>query len=531
MLDKVLKERPQVKYVRTGNADTNASMLKINNELGFKPYTADILWQVELNKVMDYIQTGSSIKTRRITPMPDTEKITINMSAVDLGKVDLLVQEGLYSNRTDFIRMVTGASGYIGGQLISRLTGLGHHVVCMVRNPQQFRGKKWENVEIRQGDVLDRASLVSAMQGIEVAYYLIHAMAGGVQGFEEREYSGAENFGNAAKDAGIQRIIYLGGLGECEKGLSPHLWSRQHVGEILRTFGVPVTEFRAAVVIGLGSISFEMFRYLTERLPVMVTPKWVSTRCQPIAVKNVLDYLSLCLTEPRSIGKIYEIGGPDVMTYGDMMQEYASARHLKRYLIPIPILTPRLSSYWVNIVTPIPASYAQPLIEGLRSEVVVHDPSAQEDFNISLIPYKEALQQALTRDGSGVVESYWSGAAADLSAGRTRIITEGMFIEQRRLETEAAPGAVYGIFSAIGGKRGWFYANWLWKLRGWLDRLIGGVGMSRGRTREGEAQPGDVVDGYTVEAVEPGRLLRLRNDLIAPGPAWMQFEAQKECAW
>jgi uncharacterized protein YbjT (DUF2867 family) len=423
--------------------------------------------------------------------------------------------------------LVTGATGYIGGQLIRRLTAEGYHVVCMVRDPQRLIGEKWDDVEIRQGDVLDRASMEPAMQGIEVAFYLIHAMAGGTRGFEEREYSGAENFGMAAKEAGIKRIIYLGGLGVCEKGLSPHLWSRQHVGEILRDSGVSVTEFRAAVVIGLGSISFEMFRYLTERLPIMVTPKWVSTRCQPIAIENVLDYLTLCLELPQSTGKIYEIGGPDVLTYGDMMQAYASARHLKRYLIPVPILTPRLSSYWVNIITPIPISYAQPLIEGLRSEVVVHDPSAQEDFNIKLIPYPEALQQALTRDGSGEVETYWAGAQAGLPAGRTNIITQGMFIEQRRLETEIDPKAIYGVFARIGGKQGWYYADWLWKLRFWLDKLAGGVGKRQDQRRMGETQPGDIVDGFTVEMVKPGRLIRLRNEMKAPGPAWMQFEVQR----
>jgi uncharacterized protein YbjT (DUF2867 family) len=423
--------------------------------------------------------------------------------------------------------LVTGATGYIGGKLIPRLIAAGHHVICMVRDPQRLIGNKWENVEIRQGDVLDLPSLVSVMQGIDVAYYLIHSMAGGAQGFEERDYRGADNFGISAKEAGIQRIIYLGGLGECEKGLSPHLESRQRVGEILRLSGVPVTEFRAAVVIGLGSMSFEMFRYLTERLPVMITPKWVSTHCQPIAIENVLDYLTFCLSEPRSIGKLYEIGGPDVLTYGDMMHEYATARHLRRFLIPVPILTPRLSSYWVNIVTPIPASYAQPLIEGLRSEVVVHDPSALEDFKIKLIPYTKALQQALTRDGSGEVESYWAGAPAGLSPGQTHKITQGMFIEQRRLETKAEPGVVYDIFAKIGGKQGWYYANWLWHFRFWLDRLTGGIGIRQDYRNAKKIQPGDVVDGFIVEMVDEGRLIRLRNEMKAPGPAWMQFEIQQ----
>lgn len=421
--------------------------------------------------------------------------------------------------------LVTGASGYIGGRLFPRLINAGHHVICLVRNPQQLKGKKWENVEIREADVLDLASLRPAMQGIEVAYYLIHSMAGGPVGFEERDHLGGLNFGIAAREAGVQRIIYLGGLGVCEKELSPHLASRQDVGEVLRTSGVPVTEFRAAVVIGSGSMGFEMFRYLTERLPVMITPRWVSTRCQPIAIENVLDYLTLCLTEPRSIGNLYEIGGPEVLTYGSMMQEYALARHLKRYLLPVPILTPRLSSYWVNIVTPIPASYAQPLIEGLRNEVVVRDPSAQEVFKIKLIPYREALRLALERDGNGEVESIWAGGQPGLEPGVTHKITEGMFIEQRRMASAAKPAALFATFARLGGKRGWYFANWMWQLRGFLDQFVGGVGMRRGRRNQEEIQPGDVLDGFRVETVDAGRMIRLRNEMKAPGPAWMQFEA------
>jgi uncharacterized protein YbjT (DUF2867 family) len=422
--------------------------------------------------------------------------------------------------------LVTGATGYIGGRLIPRLIAGGHHVICMARDPGQLVGHKWENVEIRQGDVLDLASLRPVMQGLDVAYYLIHSMADGAHGFEVRDHTAADNFGVTARVAGVQRIIYLGGLGVCEKELSPHLASRQHVGDVLRASGVPVTEFRAAVIIGSGSMGFEMFRYLTERLPIMVTPRWVTTRCQPIAIENVLDYLTGCLTEPRSIGNLYEIGGPDVVTYGDMMREYAAARHLKRFLMPVPVLTPRLSSYWVNLVTPIPLSYAQPLIEGLRSEVVVNDPSAQEVFKIKLIPYAKAVCQALERDGSGEVETYWAGAQAGLQPGSTHKITEGMFIEQRRVESVAKPEEVYATFAGVGGKRGWYYADWLWGLRGLLDRLAGGVGMRRGRRSPDELRPGDVLDGFRVETVEPGRLVRLRNEMKAPGPAWMQFEAQ-----
>lgn len=424
--------------------------------------------------------------------------------------------------------LVAGASGYIGGRLVPRLEALGHHVVCLVRNPERLKGHWGENVEIRQGDLLDPVSLPRLMQGIEVAYYLVHSMADGVHGFIERDYAAAENFGTAAREAGVKRIIYLGGLGESDKFISPHLEARQRVGDVLRLSGVPVTEFRAAIVIGSGSMSFEMIRYLTERLPILITPKWINTLCQPIAIENILDYLALSLTEPRSLGSIFEIGGPDVLTYEDIMRGYATSRHLNRKLVNMPILTTRMLAIGADVVTPLPYPYLQILIDGLKSEVVVRDPSAQKLFNVKLIPYAHAVQQALERTGEGEVESFWDGAQPGLAAGRTRKVTEGMFIEQRRLETEAKPEALYATFAGIGGKHGWYYGNWLWALRGWLDRLAGGVGMRRGRPGgDGEIQHGDVLDGYRVETVEAGRLIRLRNEMKAPGPAWMQFEVQR----
>jgi uncharacterized protein YbjT (DUF2867 family) len=268
--------------------------------------------------------------------------------------------------------LVTGATGYIGGRLVPRLLAARHHVICLARDPSRLAGRGWQDCEVRQADLLDPASLGAALSGAEAAYYLVHSMADGARGFGERDHQAATNFGPAAREGGLRRIIYLGGLGT--KELSAHLASRQHVGDVLRASGVPVTEFRAAIVVGSGSISFETIRYLTERLPVMITPRWVSTRCQPIAVENVLDYLTLSLGEPLSVGRTFEIGGPDVLTYGEMMRAYAAARGLKRFLIPVPVLTPRLSSYWVDLVTPIPAAYSHPLIEGLRSEVVCMTP-------------------------------------------------------------------------------------------------------------------------------------------------------------
>jgi uncharacterized protein YbjT (DUF2867 family) len=422
--------------------------------------------------------------------------------------------------------LVTGATGTIGGKLVPRLVVEGHQVTCITREPRRLDPYNWQEVHILKADVLDLESIRQALQGIEVAYYLIHSMAGGKRGFIERDKVGAENFGTAAKEAGVQRIIYLGGLGQCEKLISPHLDSRQQVGDILRTSGVPVTEFRAPIVIGSGSMSFEMIRYLNERLPVLFTPKWINTLCQPIAIENILEYLIKSLDEPLSIGSIFEIGGPDVLTYKDIMKEYAAARRLKRSFITLPFLTTPVLALGADVITPLPTPYLQILIEGLRSEVIVHDPSAKQVFMMKLIPYRLAVKQALERDGTGEVERFWAGARVELQPGLTHKDTEGFFIEQRRTAINARPEAVYAIFERIGAKQGWYYANWLWQLRGWLDELAGGVGMRRGRLDPDKLEQGDILDGWRVEKIDPGRLIRLWFEMKAPGPAWLQFEAQ-----
>jgi uncharacterized protein YbjT (DUF2867 family) len=425
--------------------------------------------------------------------------------------------------------LVTGASGYVGGRLVPRLIAAGHRVVALARDPDRLSGRSWHGVEVRQGDVLDAATLVPALRDMEVVYYLVHSMAEGASGFEDRDRLAAENFAQAARTAGVQRIIYLGGLGGRDgdrQDLSSHLASRQQVGDLLRASGVPVTEFRAAVIVGAGSISFEMIRYLTERLPVMITPRWVTTRCQPIAIDNILDYLEQCLVEPKSIGATLEIGGPNVLTYGEMMHGYARMRGLKRFLIPVPVLTPRLSSYWVDLVTPIPAAYSHPLIEGMRSEVIVCNPAARELFDIRLIPYLEAVRLALDHTRSGEIETCWAGAQARLRPGLTLKDTEGMIREERRLNSVASAAALYAAFAGIGGRRGWLYADALWQIRGLADRIVGGVGMRRGRRTADDLRPGDALDFWRVEAVDRGRLTRLRAEMKVPGRAWLQFEAQ-----
>ncbi len=426
--------------------------------------------------------------------------------------------------------LVTGATGYVGGRLVPRLLAAGHRVRCLVRDPARLDGREWTSqVEVVRGDVLDAASLAPALAGIDAAYYLVHSMGGG-EDFHERDRRAAETFGGAARTAGIGRILYLGGLGDPQADLSPHLRSRQETGDALRAAGVPVTEFRAAVIVGSGSISFELIRYLTERLPVMICPRWVYTRVQPIAVRNVLDYLVGALDEPASADRVIEIGGADVLTYGDMMKGYARARGLRRWLVQVPVLTPRLSSYWVHLVTPIPAAIARPLILGLRNEVVVRTDEARRLFPaIEPLDYETAVLAALARLGAGEVETAWSDALVTTQGDvRPVVLTteQGMVIERRQRLVPAAPGAVFRAFGSLGGKTGWLYMDWAWQIRGIADRLIGGVGMRRGRRDPVELRVGDALDFWRVEAVEPERLLRLRAEMKVPGQAWLQFLAE-----
>jgi len=429
--------------------------------------------------------------------------------------------------------LVTGATGYIGGRLVPRLLEKNYRVRCLARRPEILRARPWgrdPRIEIVAGDVLDPASLRPALEGVSEAYYLVHSMTGGEEGFEDRDRWAALNFSNAAKSAGVQHIFYLGGLGSHEQELSPHLKSRQEVGDILRASGIPVTEFRAAIIVGAGSVSFEMIRYLAERLPVMICPQWVGSLCQPIAIRDVLSYLTAALEEPQSAGEVLEIGGADVLTYRDMMMQYGEVRGLKRRLWQISILTPRVSSYWVDLVTPIPSSLARPLIEGLKNDVVCRNRKARDLFpQIQPLPYREAVRLALERIERGQVETIWSGAQSSVSLDHPEEFSlesrEGMIIERRDIEVSAPPTAVFRVFSGIGGTRKWFYADDLWQLRGFVDRLLGGVGMRRGRRDPDSLIPGDAVDFWRVEEVEPGRLIRLRAEMKVPGKAWLQLEA------
>lgn len=362
-----------------------------------------------------------------------------------------------------------------------------------------------------------------------MAFYLVHSMAGG-NNFEERDMLAARNFATAARAAGVQRIVYLGGLGDPDTALSGHLRSRQETGAVLRAGGVPVTEFRAPVIVGAGSLSFEIIRYLTERLPVMICPRWLYKRAQPIAVHNVLDYLVAALETPESVGRIIEIGGADLMTYGDMLRGYATARGLKRWLVPVPVLTPRLSSYWVHLVTPVPAVIARPLIQGLRNDVLVRDDTARRLFpGIKPLDFATSLRLALANLETGQVESAWSDAlASSLGDNPPAALAthEGIIFERRQLTVAAPAPAVFRAFTRLGGTTGWLCLNWAWRLRGLIDRLLGGVGLRRGRRDPQELRVGDAVDFWRVEAVELNRLLRLRAEMKVPGRAWLEFRVE-----
>jgi uncharacterized protein YbjT (DUF2867 family)/uncharacterized protein YndB with AHSA1/START domain len=427
--------------------------------------------------------------------------------------------------------LVTGATGYIGGRLVPRLLDMGCRVRCLVRDPARLQGRPWHSaVEIVAGDVLQPATLAQAMQGVEVAYYLIHSLGAGAD-FHQRDLIAARNFSVEANAAGVKRIIYLGGLAEASPTLSEHLRSRQQTGDFLRSGGVPVTEFRAGVIVGSSSLSFEMIRYLTERVPVMICPRWVYTRTQPIGIREVLEYLMAALTVPESSGQIIEIGGSEVVTYGDMMMIYAEVRGLKRWMVPVPVLTPWLSSHWVNLVTPIPAVIARPLIEGMRNENIVRDPSARRLFpKIQPVNYRTSVERALNRLQASSIETAWSDALSTSQSDLPPVILtnqEGMILEHRQRIIDASPADIYKVFTGVGGRRGWFYMNWAWEIRGLLDRLIGGVGLRRGRRDPDELRVGDALDFWRVEAVEPEKLLRLRAEMKVPGLAWLQFQVTR----
>jgi uncharacterized protein YbjT (DUF2867 family) len=421
--------------------------------------------------------------------------------------------------------LLTGATGYIGGRLLHHLEADGKAVRCIARRPEYLRPRAAPATEVVGGDVLDRGSLDAAMRGVTAAYYLIHSM-GSRDRFEHADRHAARNFGQAARAAGVRSIVYLGGLGEPNDDLSAHLRSRHETGAILRESGVPVIEFRASIVIGAGSLSFEMIRALVERLPVMITPRWVAVRAQPIAIGDVLAYLAAALDLPGDETRIFEIGGPDVVSYGDLMREYARQRGLRRSMLPVPVLTPRLSSLWLGLVTPVYARVGRVLVDSIRHPTVVRDAAARRAFAVKPLGVRDAIALALRNEDREIAETRWSDARS--AAGRERPYG-GVRFGNRLVDTRATlvhlpPARAFRSIERIGGATGWYYADWLWTLRGWLDLLVGGVGMRRGRRDPEHVAAGDVIDCWRVEAVEPGRRLRLLAEMTLPGRAWLTFE-------
>ncbi|MGI9666883.1 MAG: SDR family oxidoreductase [Acidimicrobiia bacterium] len=422
---------------------------------------------------------------------------------------------------------VTGATGYIGGRLVQPLLDDGHSVVCLARTPTKLRGRPWaDSVDVRPADVSVPHGLDGALDGCDVAYYLIHSMGSG-DGFEEADFEAATRFGRAAADAGVKRIVYLGGLGDDEVELSSHLSSRHDVGIALATSGVPVTEFRAAVIIGSGSVSFEMLRYLTEVLPAMTTPTWVRTRCQPIAIRDVLAYLVAAVTDDAGQGhSIYEIAGPDILTYEEMMQTYASVAGLpRRLIIPVPVLSPRLSSLWIGLVTPLPVAIARPLVESLRHEVVVRDGTALARFDIRPIGFRESVALAASTTAGSRAPTRWSDAEATSPAKPMAADPKWsggtMFEDRRSLRSEASAEDLYWAVSRVGGDVGYYGFTWAWRMRGVIDILAGGVGLRRGRRHPTEVRPGDAIDFWRVVAVQPNKKLELSAEMRLPGDAWL----------
>lgn len=394
--------------------------------------------------------------------------------------------------------LLTGATGYIGGRLLKALEEHGRSVRCLARHPEHVSVGR-PTTQVVAGDCLDRPSLERALAGVDTAYYLVHSMAAGGH-FASLDKEAATNFGQAAAHAGVRRIIYLGGLTDDRSSLSMHLRSRAETGEALRAAGVPVVEFRASIVVGAGSLSFEIIRALVERLPIMICPRWVDTLAQPIAIDDVVAYLAAALNLQRNVNEVFEIGGPEVVSYGNLMRRYAQLRGLRRLLLPVPVITPHLSGLWLALVTPTQARVGRALVEGLRNSTVVRSNAAHETFRIPPTNLHDALVRAIADD-----RAY-------------------LKVDRRITIVDVPPAQAFAPIRRIGGTAGWYAGNRLWRLRAWLDECMGGVGMAGGRRDPDHCQAGDTIDGWTVEAFEPEKRLRLVAGMKLPGRGWLEFE-------
>jgi uncharacterized protein YbjT (DUF2867 family) len=444
--------------------------------------------------------------------------------------------------------LVTGATGYIGGRLVPELLAAGYRVRVMARHPQRLAGRPWsDDIEVVEADATEPDDLRRALDGTDIAYYLIHAL--GTSAFEDTDRETAQAFATAARETGVRRLVYLGGLvpDVPVEELSPHLRSRDEVARLMLASGVPTAVLRAAVILGSGSASFEMLRYLTERLPAMITPRWLDTRIQPIAIRDVLRYLVGCAALPDEVSRSFDIGGPEILTYKQMMQRYAAVAGLaKRLIVPVPVLTPRLSSHWVGLVTPVPNGIARPLVESLRHEVVarehdiatyVPDPPHLVDggtgphvcaAECGLLGFDQAVELALARIKDADVVTRWSsastpGAPSDPLPSDPDWAGGSLYVDRRSRPVQASPDALWRVIEGIGGDRGWYSFPLAWKVRGVLDRLVGGVGLRRGRRDPERLYVGETVDFWRVEERQPRELLRLRAEMRLPGLAWLEL--------
>lgn len=427
---------------------------------------------------------------------------------------------------------IAGATGYIGGRLAPRLLRSGYRVRCLVRSPRKLEDRSWKQnsdfaglLEVATADLEDSRSTQAALAGCEVAFYLIHSMMSAAGEYAEKDRKLAETFARSAREAGVRRIVYLGGLGETGEGLSEHLTSRREVESALQQSGVPVTVLRAAMIIGSGSASFEILRYLVQRLPIMVTPRWVSTPCQPIAVDNVLTYLEGVLTAPETIGNTYDIGGNDVLSYKRIMDVMAEELKVgRRWIIPLPVLTPRLSSYWIHLVTPLSHKIARPLAEGLKNPVVCREDRIARLIPQRLLNVREAISAALGQIEAREVETSWSMVGPipgdpDWAGGK-------VYKDRREKEISAPAGAVFRAVGRLGGQHGWNGGKWLWKLRGWVDIALGGPGLRRGRRDPELLGYGEAIDFWRVVEYERNKRLALRAEMRVPGQALLEFQIE-----
>lgn len=424
--------------------------------------------------------------------------------------------------------LVTGATGYVGGRLLEALEARGYDVRCIARRPEFLRSRAGHRTEVIKADCLDESSLHSAFEGVDTAFYLVHSMGSGAD-FEAEERRAARNFSRAAARAGVKRIIYLGGLGASDTNeLSPHLRSRHQTGAILRQSGAAVIELRASIILGSGSLSFELIRALVERLPAMICPRWVQTPAQPISIEDVIAYLIAALELETTQSRIFEIGGADLVSYADIMREYARQRGLRRWLIFVPFLTPRLSSLWLGLTTPVYARIGRKLIESLKNPTVVRDDAALHAFDIRPMGLAKAIERAIHNEDRAFAATRWSNAISSSGAtatwGGVRVGTR--LIDSRVAHVDCSPARAFAPIRRIGGANGWYSANILWRARGFLDLLAGGVGFRRGRRDPESLLPGDTIDFWRVESFEPDRRLRLVAEMRLPGRAWLEFDTE-----